>query len=162
MLFDRDHVTSVNDRYSDDVGDLVLQEVAGVVRRSLNTDAVVGRWAGEECLVVLPRADLTVGASVAQRLRRDIADHAFPGGLDMTASFGASVVTDSDSVDAVLVRADRLRYVAKEGGRDLVTRVPRAAGIRRPRRAPVRPLRRVTRLPGLPGSSARVTDREHR
>ena len=126
VLFDLDHFKAVNDRYGHDVGDLVLQEVAGVVVSSLRPDAVPGRWGGEEFLVVVPQADLDVGAAVAERLRRDIAAHPFPGGLSMTASFGVSVVDDIDSVDAVLLRADRLLYVAKEGGRDVVvSRLPR-------------------------------------
>jgi diguanylate cyclase (GGDEF)-like protein len=126
VLFDLDHFKAVNDRYGHDVGDLVLQEVAEVVRASLRPDAVFGRWGGEEFLVVVPRADLEDGAAVAERLRRDIAAHGFPGGLVMTASFGVSVLDDVDSVDAVLLRADRLLYVAKEGGRDLVvSRLPR-------------------------------------
>ncbi|KQS63906.1 diguanylate cyclase [Modestobacter sp. Leaf380] len=126
VLFDLDRFKAVNDRYGHDVGDLVLQGVGDVVRRSLRTGAVFGRWGGEEFLVVVPRADLAAGEAVAQRLRRDISEHEFPGGLAMTASFGVSVVTDADSVDAVLVRADRLLYVAKEGGRDLVvSRMPR-------------------------------------
>ena len=126
VLFDLDHFKAVNDRYGHDVGDLVLQQVATVVQSSLRPEAVFGRWGGEEFLVVVPRADLGVGEAVADRLRRDIAAHAFPGGLAMTASFGVSVVNDADSVDAVLVRADRLLYVAKENGRDLVvSRLPR-------------------------------------
>ncbi len=126
VLFDLDHFKAVNDRYGHDVGDLVLQEVADVVRASLRPDAVFGRWGGEEFLVVVPRSDLDAGVAVAERLRRDIAARAFPGGLVMTASFGVSVLTDADSVDAVLLRADRLLYVAKEAGRDLVVaRLPR-------------------------------------
>ena len=126
VLFDLDHFKAVNDRYGHDVGDLVLQEVADVVLSSLRPDAVFGRWGGEEFLVVVPRADLEAGVAVAERLRRDIAARGFPGGLAMTASFGVSVVSDADSVDAVLLRADRLLYVAKEAGRDLVvTRLPR-------------------------------------
>ncbi len=78
VLFDLDHFKAVNDRYGHDVGDLVLQEVAEVVRASLRPDAVFGRWGGEEFLVVVPRADLDDGAAVAERLRGDISAHGFP------------------------------------------------------------------------------------
>lgn len=126
VLFDLDHFKGVNDRYGHDIGDLVLQEVTDVVLATLRPDAVFGRWGGEEFLVVVPQAGLDEGAAVAERLRQAIAAHAFSGGLSMTASFGVSVVSDADSVDAVLLRADRLLYVAKESGRDLVvTRLPR-------------------------------------
>lgn len=126
VLFDLDHFKGVNDRYGHDIGDLVLQEVTDVVLASLRPDAVFGRWGGEEFLVVIPQAGLDEGAAVAERLRGSIAAHPFSGGLSMTASFGVSVVSDADSVDAVLLRADRLLYVAKEQGRDLVvTRMPR-------------------------------------
>jgi len=125
VLFDLDRFKAVNDRYGHDVGDLVLQEVAVVAAAALRPDAVVGRWGGEEFLVLVPRADLAAGSAIAERLRADIAAHAFPGGLSMTASFGVSVVTDADSVEAVVLRADRLLYVAKENGRDaVVSRLP--------------------------------------
>jgi diguanylate cyclase (GGDEF)-like protein len=126
VLFDLDHFKGVNDRYGHDIGDLVLQEITDVVLASLRPDAVFGRWGGEEFLVVVPHAGLDEGAAVAERLRGAIAAHPFSGGLSMTASFGVSVVSGVDSVDAVLLRADRLLYVAKEQGRDLVvTRLPR-------------------------------------
>lgn len=126
VLFDLDHFKGVNDRYGHDIGDLVLQEVTDVVLATLRPDAVFGRWGGEEFLVVVPQAGLDEGAAVAERLRHAIAAHPFSGGLSMTASFGVSVVSDADSVDAVLLRADRLLYVAKDSGRDLVvTRLPR-------------------------------------
>ncbi|MEI4270403.1 GGDEF domain-containing protein [Klenkia sp. LSe6-5] len=126
VLFDLDHFKGVNDRYGHDIGDLVLQEVTDVVLATLRPDAVFGRWGGEEFLVVVPQAGVDEGAAVAERLRQAISDHPFSGGLSMTASFGVSVVSDADSVDAVLLRADRLLYVAKDSGRDLVvTRLPR-------------------------------------
>ncbi len=88
---------------------------------------------------------------MAERLRQAIAAHAFSGGLSMTASFGVSVVSDADSVDAVLLRADRLLYVAKESGRDLV--VTRCRGPDPPVRDPGNPVRD----PGNTGRGFAVT-----
>jgi len=134
VAFDLDGFKQVNDEHGHDVGDVVLREVAQVARRSLRPEAVVGRWGGEEFLVLAPRVDAEVALAMAERLRRDIAAHPFPGGLHLTASFGVSEVRDGDPVDLVLHRVDQLLYAAKAAGRDVVvSSAPRPSSDDEPR-----------------------------
>ena len=159
VAFDLDHFKRVNDEHGHDVGDLVLREVAGVVRRSLRPGAVVGRWGGEEFLVVAPRMDADEAMAMAERLRRDIAAHPFPAGLHMTASFGVGQVSAGESVSAVLRHVDRMLYAAKACGRDAVVGRPPPApdqvdpGGARPVVAPRTPSDLVGGAPTDPPSS---------
>src|SRR5690606_21964003 len=75
MLLDLDHFKHINDRLGHDVGDRVLLEVSGVLRRVAAVNgALCGRWGGEEFAVFLPDADARAAASLAEQLRREIAD----------------------------------------------------------------------------------------
>ena len=120
----------MNDTYGHDAGDRVLQEVAGRIRAAVRTADLACRTGGEEFVVVLPGADLSVAEKVGERIRRSIAAKPFmlgPGShLTVTASLGvSSLLNVQDSVEDLLKRADRALYRAKREGRNRV--VPAAA-----------------------------------
>ena len=136
LMVDIDHFKSVNDTYGHDVGDKVLQAVAGSLRGRLRPADVLSRHGGEEFLVVLPAADRALALGIAERLRQSIADQpiTLPGGvapLQVTVSIGLALdVSKAASVDDVIKQADDAFYRAKREGRNRVVvaaSVPAAA-----------------------------------
>jgi two-component system, cell cycle response regulator len=123
LIIDVDHFKSVNDGHGHDAGDAVLREVSERLVRNVRLEDMVGRWGGEEFLVVLPNTAAEAAADLAERLRRVVADESYriPGGgaMRVTISLGcaASVMDDAGT----LVRsADAAMYEAKEAGRNRV------------------------------------------
>lgn len=122
VLVDVDHFKGVNDRHGHLVGDVVLREVAEVLRTSVRSVDRAARWGGEEFLIVLPGGSARLGAEAADRLRRRIEQHAWGAhapGLRLTVSAG---VAAGHAVEfaSILARADAAVYVAKGAGRNRV------------------------------------------
>ena len=120
ILRDVDHFKQVNDTHGHDVGDAVLRVLADVLRGSARDGDLVGRWGGEEFLVIAPRTTLHDAAVLAERCRMAIADTTFPVAGQVTASLGVAVHQLGDSAWQLLRRADDALYLAKRSGRDLV------------------------------------------
>ena len=122
ILFDIDHFKRVNDSHGHAVGDEILCEIASLADSvSRSTDAV-GRWGGEEFLLVLPETQLEDASLFAERLRGTIAEWSSPTcELNVTCSFGvAEFVAKVDDFESLVTRADEAMYEAKETGRDRV------------------------------------------
>ena len=123
LVIDIDHFKSVNDTYGHEAGDAVLREVAGRMLDSIRLEDMVGRWGGEEFLVVLPNTTDQGAAELAERLRQVVADMpcrlADGDAVQVTISVGcaASLIDDAGR----LVRsADAAMYEAKQTGRNRV------------------------------------------
>ena len=124
ILLDLDHFKRVNDNYGHFAGDAVLRETAHRLRTNMRDYDQVGRYGGEEFLVVLPGCDLPVASQQAERLRRLLCDRTMNvEGLDMTvsASFGVSVSDGTDRHDLFIRVADEALYRAKAMGRNCVS-----------------------------------------
>lgn len=126
-LIDLDHFKRVNDTYGHVVGDAVLRHVAGVLTRVVRAADTLGRYGGEEFIVVMPETDLDGAMAAAENLRREIARVPFTGDgltISMTISAGVTgrVALPSLDVDELLRRADSALYTAKGQGRDQVQR----------------------------------------
>lgn len=123
-LVDLDHFKAVNDRFGHPVGDDVLRRFVTIASRTLRLSDRIGRWGGEEFLVVLPGASGLEGARlVAERLRESVAQytwHEFAPGLELTVSVGVALAGPLTTADALLHRADLALYRAKRDGRDRV------------------------------------------
>ncbi|WP_346294850.1 GGDEF domain-containing protein [Rhodopseudomonas sp. P1] len=120
ILCDVDHFKSINDTFGHDVGDVVLQEIGTILRRTARKGDLVGRWGGEEFAVFLPDASLSDAAECAERLRQTIANSRIPG-LDtrpVTASFGVATIREAGDWAALYKLADSRLYLAKAAGRD--------------------------------------------
>ncbi|MFT0875379.1 GGDEF domain-containing protein [Rhodopseudomonas sp. G2_2311] len=120
ILCDVDHFKSINDTFGHDVGDVVLQEIGTILRRTARKGDLVGRWGGEEFAVFLPDASLADAAECAERLRQTIANSRIPG-LDtrpVTASFGVATIREAGDWAALYKLADSRLYLAKAAGRD--------------------------------------------
>lgn len=125
LLVDVDHFKQVNDQYGHQAGDLLLKLLAECEQHILRKTDILGRYGGEEFLVVLPDTDIHTATLVAQRLRAAIeaADFTLQAGLVIhkTVSIGvAKLYVSTDTVELLLARADSALYQAKEGGRNRV------------------------------------------
>ncbi len=127
VLGDIDHFKRVNDTYGHPAGDAVLREVGRLLPRFLRTHDCVGRYGGEEFLLVLPGSDSCGATWASNRLRRAIADtvvETAAGQLQVTMSLGVAATEDVDPVSeqALIQAADDALYRAKEEGRNCVRR----------------------------------------
>jgi diguanylate cyclase (GGDEF)-like protein len=123
-LIDLDRFKAINDRYGHAAGDRVLQEFATMARNSLRTSDTIGRWGGEEFLLVLPNTTLDVAVGMLDHLRLQaglIAPAADEADLRVSISAGLAATSDDPcSLDEIVARADLALYEAKNSGRDLV------------------------------------------
>jgi diguanylate cyclase (GGDEF)-like protein len=121
-LVDVDHFKAVNDRFGHTVGDEVLMSVAGCLAGSLRAGDHVGRFGGEEFLLVLPGATVAQATSLLERLRARLeALQVLPSGeRPVTASFGLAAWRGDESAADLVRRADQALYRAKNAGRNRV------------------------------------------
>jgi diguanylate cyclase (GGDEF)-like protein len=127
VMVDLDRFKSVNDTYGHQAGDAVLKQLAQILQREAREIDRVGRYGGEEFMLLLPGTVLDSAVTFAERVRKEVEGHTFTfdgGSIRRTASFGVSAVPHPRVRDCeVLVRAaDDALYVAKEIGRNRVVR----------------------------------------
>ena len=126
VLIDIDHFKQVNDNHGHLAGDRVLAEVSRLGRDIVRGSDTFARFGGEEFVLLLPGADKSAAASVAETLRAGISAHRFEhGGVQLRVTISAGVATldyrDGDSdLDSLIEKADGALYQAKEGGRNAV------------------------------------------
>ncbi len=122
IMLDIDHFKRVNDTYGHLVGDQVLQVLARRCEKATRDLDLIGRYGGEEFLILLPEADWRAALNIANRLRVLVAEAAIPtraGPLRVTISLGVSQYTVTDGgLENLIERADRALYQAKERGRN--------------------------------------------
>ena len=123
-VVDLDHFKSINDRFGHAGGDQVLQEFARVCRESIRAEDILGRWGGEEFLIVMPGASLDVALIALERVRTLALRIELPSmsaGLRVCLSAGlASLEPNLKTLDELIARGDAALYRAKHEGRDLV------------------------------------------
>ncbi len=127
VMCDLDKFKSVNDTYGHQAGDEVLKQLAKILRDEAREIDRVGRYGGEEFLLLLPGTVLDAAVTFAERVRKRIEAHTFTfdgGTLQRTSSFGVSGWPHPkiDQSDALVRTADDALYVAKETGRNKVVR----------------------------------------
>ncbi len=123
ILTDVDHFKDVNDRLGHQAGDEVLTKIADVIRSSVRATDLVGRWGGEEFVIVSPQTDIGGSFSLAEKIRARL-ESADLGEIDhRTASFGVTAFADGDDIEDIIARADAGLYAAKQGGRNRVEKV---------------------------------------
>jgi two-component system cell cycle response regulator len=126
VMVDVDHFKPFNDRFGHDTGDQVLRLVGQCLAASVRGGDYVGRWGGEEFLLVLPGADILQCAEVAERCRKLLESQRLRTRdgriLHVTASFGAAATEGAGREDVMTLvqQADKAMYWAKEGGRNRV------------------------------------------
>ncbi|MGM0594637.1 MAG: sensor domain-containing diguanylate cyclase [Pseudomonadota bacterium] len=120
IMFDIDHFKQVNDNYGHDIGDKVLKKIARVVEAKLRRPDAFARWGGEEFMILAPETDLDGALELAERLREAVTEADFAPVGKVTASFGVAGCRNDDTLRALVRRADRALYRAKEQGRNRV------------------------------------------
>ena len=119
-MYDLDYFKRVNDTFGHDVGDDVLQAVTGLVKENIRTVDVVGRWGGEEFMVLMPASDMQAARNASEKLRLAIAGHRFNKVGKLTVSFGVVSFEPQDDLNSLMKRVDDALYRAKEQGRNRV------------------------------------------
>ncbi len=123
-LIDLDRFKALNDRFGHATGDCVLKEFTRITTASLRAADTLGRWGGEEFLLVLPNTTLDTAVEILDRIRQQatLIQQAVDG-WDLRVSISAGLATNADdasSLDEIVARADVALYKAKNAGRDLV------------------------------------------
>jgi diguanylate cyclase (GGDEF)-like protein len=119
LFIDLDGFKTVNDRVGHQAGDALLKRVAESIRQCLRATDIVARLGGDEFAVFLPRTDAQHAAVAAEGIRRAVSALTIQGSPQVSASIGLVAFPDhGDSVDGLLVAADRAMYRAKSEGRN--------------------------------------------
>ena len=120
ILIDIDHFKKVNDTHGHPAGDEVLKHFASILKKNARITDIVGRWGGEEFMIIASETDSVGATKFATILKKAINEHDFPKVRKITASFGLTQVNVGDSIEEVVNRADLALYNAKETGRNRV------------------------------------------
>jgi len=124
LFVDLDHFKSVNDIYGHSSGDEILRMSAQALRSALRSFDFVGRWGGEEFVVILPNMTEELLPIVGDRCRRVIEESVYQTEgrqVHVTASIGGAMARDTDTLETLIDRADRLMYESKQNGRNRCT-----------------------------------------
>ena len=116
LLFDLDFFKKVNDTFGHSIGDQVLKEVAATVGKHIRETDTLGRWGGEEFMVLCPGIVAQDAVAIAEKLRQRVEE--LPIGV--TISCGIAGCQPGESMDGLINRADKALYAAKHSGRNLV------------------------------------------
>ena len=124
LFIDIDHFKKLNDTWGHDAGDEVLRVTAKSIESSLRSFDYVGRWGGDEFLVVVAHADEGILAALAERIRALVEAsrpcfHNEP--VAVTISVGGTLVQAGDTAESIIKRADELLYESKRQGRNRVS-----------------------------------------
>lgn len=120
VMFDIDNFKYVNDTYGHLVGDTVLIEISTLVKNNLRKTDSIARWGGEEFIVIASETTLQNATNLGEKLRRIICNYHFKEVGKITSSFGISEYLHQEKAEAMLSRADRALYIAKENGKNRV------------------------------------------
>ncbi|MBQ8635587.1 GGDEF domain-containing protein, partial [bacterium] len=124
FMIDADKFKNINDKFGHKIGDKVLIELASVCERSLRQEDIVARYGGEEFVAFIDNVDLQTAITVANRLKKSIADivvyaeDKIP--VTVSVSIGIAVSGVSDNVPVMIKMADDAMYLAKQNGRNRV------------------------------------------
>ncbi len=120
LMIDVDFFKRINDTFGHNAGDDVLKELIHVLSSSTRSTDYLGRWGGDELVLLLTDTNLMGAANLAEKLRRLVEEHHFPHCKHLTISMGASLYRDGDTSVSLIERADASMYRGKRNGRNRV------------------------------------------
>ena len=124
-MLDIDNFKKVNDVYGHKEGDIVIIALSDVLRKITENipNASVGRWGGEEFMVLLTQNDINEAIETAEKIRTAFAEMSFPNAGHQTVSIGVTQAKKGESTDSICTRVDKALYMAKEAGKNRVIRL---------------------------------------
>ena len=128
LIIDIDHFKRVNDDHGHACGDTILEHVAQLIRERIRTNDVVGRWGGEEFVVLLPHTTIDGAAEAAESLRAHVEQLETDGSPAVTISVGVAEREAGENAENLFDAADMTLYAAKDQGRNRVLRAERRGG----------------------------------
>ncbi|MCX6075610.1 MAG: diguanylate cyclase [Campylobacterales bacterium] len=120
ILLDIDHFKLVNDTYGHLVGDDVLKHVAKILSKNTRNIDLVGRWGGEEFLIITKETNIEGASALAEKIKKSVESYEFEIVKNQTISLGVAQIKENETIDELLKRADDALYEAKESGRNRV------------------------------------------
>ena len=120
LMIDIDYFKQVNDTHGHQIGDQVLRELAQCIFNNIRNSDTVGRYGGEEFLVLLPESNADKSLELAERIRAQIEQLRMVNNIQVTASVGISTITVDTNSDKLISQADKALYAAKKLGRNQV------------------------------------------
>lgn len=121
LMYDIDYFKHTNDTFGHDAGDKVLIELSQLIKHNLRDMDIIGRYGGEEFLILLPNTSLNDAKNFAERLRHDVENHNFSIVDTITISIGVVEYQTDETLDDIFKRVDELLYTSKENGRNKVS-----------------------------------------
>ena len=124
LFIDIDDFKKINDNFGHDIGDQVLKVLATTLRNNIRMTDIVGRWGGEEFIVVLRVDSYEIMKFVAEKIRNLIKKSSYrfdDGEISVTVSIGGTLYQEGDSVGSLVKRADKNMYESKLSGKDKST-----------------------------------------
>jgi polar amino acid transport system substrate-binding protein len=119
-IIDIDNFKSINDNYGHQVGDSVLIKIAKILKENIRNVDYLGRWGGEEFVIICPETSLEGTLKLMEDLKKIIESESFETVGTVTASFGLTLFDLEDDASTILKRADDALYKAKDDGRNKV------------------------------------------
>lgn len=126
LMIDVDNFKAINDQHGHRIGDEILRHMSLIMRDHIRGMDVLGRWGGEEFVVLLSRTDIDEAVEVAEKLRDAIAKYRgfpFHENTALTISIGVTGYQKNTSLEQLVEDADRAMYAAKRGGKNRVERI---------------------------------------
>jgi len=121
VMFDIDHFKTINDNFGHDNGDIVLLEVVRLVRAMIRKTDILGRWGGDEFIMLLPNTSMIVAKKLVARIKKKIQESFRNSVYQITCSFGITEFGAADTLKDFIIRADKALYNSKNSGRNAIT-----------------------------------------
>nr|WP_276528245.1 sensor domain-containing diguanylate cyclase [Yersinia bercovieri] len=120
LSLDLDNFKFINDQYGHSVGDLTLTHIVDVIRNNIREVDVLGRWGGDEFMIVLPNTQLNEAKTIAEEIRQLIEVMPVDGNIHVTMSLGVVELAQNEAQEQLLIRADKMLYNAKAAGKNVI------------------------------------------
>lgn len=120
LMCDIDFFKNINDTHGHIMGDAILREFSSVLQKEIRESDTIGRWGGEEFLIICPETDAQNALRFAERFRTAIHEHPFPTHKSQSISIGVTTFLPEDTEISMVQRADKALYSAKQEGRNRV------------------------------------------
>lgn len=118
-ILDIDDFKQTNDNHGHEIGDKVLKDISNLIQTNLNGNQIIGRWGGEEFIILFPDTDIQDATEYCEQIRKKIENQNFTG-LQITCSFGVAEAKQNLSINNIIKKADDSLYKAKHNGKNQV------------------------------------------